>query len=59
MRSRMYTVYSAWKFYTKERVLLKKYLLECGRDATDMSLMTTVEMKESADKMGMSSSKAS
>jgi len=29
-RSKMYAVYSAWKFYTKERSLLKKYLLECN-----------------------------
>ena len=29
-RSRVYSVFSAWKFYTKERSLLKKYLFECG-----------------------------
>lgn len=26
----MYAIYSAWKFYTKERILLKKYLMECN-----------------------------
>lgn len=29
-RSKMYAVFSALKFYTKERVLLKKYLKECN-----------------------------
>ena len=29
-RSRVFSVFSAWKFYTKERSLLKKYLFECG-----------------------------
>eukprot|EP00347_Sterkiella_histriomuscorum_P015932 403355136 len=29
-RSKMYSMFSAWKFYTKERVLLKKYLQECN-----------------------------
>ena len=46
IRSRMYSIFSAWKFYTKERVLLKKYLFECGESITDMSMMTTVEMRE-------------
>ena len=48
----MYSVFSAWKFYTKERVLLKKYLFECGESITDMSLMTTVEMRETAARVG-------
>ena len=51
VRSKMYSVFSAWKFYTKERVLLKKYLFECGESITDMSLMTTVEMREQAAKV--------
>ena len=29
-RSKMYALYSAWKFYTKEKVLLRKYLTECN-----------------------------
>lgn len=41
----MYTVFSAWKFYTKERVLLKKYLDECG-DVEDTNLLSTIQMRE-------------
>ena len=48
----MYSIFSAWKFYTKERVLLKKYLFECGESITDMSLMTTVEMRDTAARVG-------
>jgi hypothetical protein len=51
-RSRLYTVFSSWKFYTKERVLLKKYLFECGESIGDMSMMTTVEMRDNAKKVG-------
>lgn len=28
----MYSIYSAWKFYTKEHKLLRKYLKESGTD---------------------------
>ena len=52
IRSKLYSVFSAWKFYTKERVLLKKYLFECGESITDMSLMTTLEMRETAARVG-------
>ena len=47
----MYSIFSAWKFYAKERVLLKKYLFECGESITDMSLMSTVEMRNTAAKV--------
>jgi|688.fasta_scaffold1099324_1 hypothetical protein len=50
-RSCLYTVFSGWKFYTKERVLLKKYLFECGESIGDMSLMTTLEMRDSVRKI--------
>ena len=45
----MYTLFSAWKFYTKERILLKRYLVECGQKDLDMSLMSTVEMRQTAE----------
>ena len=51
MRSKVYSVFSAWKFYAKERVLLKKYLFECGDSIDDMSLMSTVEMRNNAAKV--------
>ena len=41
-RSRMYSVFSGWKFYTKERTLLKRYLFECGESIGDVSMMTTM-----------------
>jgi hypothetical protein len=44
-------VFSGWKFYTKERVLLKKYLFECGESIGDMSMMTTLEMKDSVRRL--------
>ena len=28
--SKLYSIYAAWKFYTKENLLLKKYLEECN-----------------------------
>lgn len=28
--SKLYSVFVAWKFYVKEKVLLKKYLNECN-----------------------------
>lgn len=36
-RSRMYSVFSAWKFFAKERTLLKRYLFECGESVADVS----------------------
>ncbi|CDW90710.1 UNKNOWN [Stylonychia lemnae] len=51
-RSKMYAIYSAWKFYTKERVLLKKYLLECNGGVMiqsqniDPNMMSTQEMRD-------------
>jgi hypothetical protein len=43
----MYAIFSAWKFYIKERGLLKKYLRECsGVLEKEPSLMSTVELKE-------------
>lgn len=54
IRSRMYTIFSAWKFYTKERVLLKRYLVECGQKDLDMSLMSTVEMRQTAEMINSS-----
>ena len=51
IRSTLYTVFSAWKFYTKERVLLKKYLFECGESIGDVSLMTTIEVKDSVRRL--------
>jgi len=48
-RSRMYNIFSAWKFYSKERSLLKRYLFECGGSIDDVSQMTTMELREVAD----------
>ena len=36
-RSRLYSIFSAWKFYTKERNLLKRYLFECGESIGEVS----------------------
>jgi len=55
----MYTLFSAWKFYTKERVLLKKYLRECGEDPDDMSMLTTLDLRKNAEKMGEASARTS
>ena len=41
-RSKMYSIFSAWKFYTKERSLLKRYLFECGESIGEVSQMTTL-----------------
>ena len=49
-RSRMYSVFAAWKFYTKERSLLKKYLFECGETISDVNQMSTVELREVVDR---------
>jgi hypothetical protein len=49
-RSTLFTVFSGWKFYTKERSLLKKYLFECGESIGDMSMLTTLEVNNSANK---------
>mmetsp|Transcript_6027 Transcript_6027/g.8145 ORF Transcript_6027/g.8145 Transcript_6027/m.8145 type:complete len:166 (-) Transcript_6027:141-638(-) len=46
----MYTIFSAWKFYAKERTLLKRYLFECGESIGDVSQMTTMQMREVAEK---------
>ena len=45
----MYSVYSAWKFYTKERTLLKRYLFECGETIGEISMMSTVELRDAAE----------
>lgn len=47
-RSRMYSIFSAWKFYTKERSLLKRYLFECGESIGDVSAMTTLQLRDAA-----------
>ena len=54
-RSKMYAVFSALKFYTKEKVLLKKYLSECNQyssaqtyGVSEVKLMSTQEMRENA-----------
>lgn len=31
-RSKLYSMFSSWKLYAKEKVLLKKYLKECNID---------------------------
>ena len=49
IRSRMYSLFSAWKFYTKERSLLKRYLFECGESIGDVSQMTTLQLREVAN----------
>lgn len=46
-KSTLYTVFSGWKFYAKERSLLKKYLFECGESIGDMSMLTTLEVDNS------------
>lgn len=50
-KSRLYSIFSAWKFYTKEKILLKKYLNECGESVGDTSQMTTINMREVAKKV--------
>ena len=45
----MYAIFSSWKFYTKERGLLKKYLKECNIIA-DPNMMSTIELKENAQR---------
>jgi hypothetical protein len=45
-RSKLYAIFSAWKFYIKERSLLKKYLRESNIMGVDPSLMSTTELKE-------------
>ena len=35
----MYALFSAWKFYTKERSLLKKYLNECNQTGSSSNLL--------------------
>jgi hypothetical protein len=45
MRSKLYTIFSSWKFYVKERSLLKMYLKE-SNEASDPSLMSTLELRE-------------
>jgi hypothetical protein len=47
-RSKKYAIFSAWKFYVKERILLKRYLVECGEASLDMSDMSTPKMRETA-----------
>jgi hypothetical protein len=47
-RSRLYALFSSWKLYVKERVLLKRYLIECGESPTDISLMSTGHLRENA-----------
>jgi hypothetical protein len=42
-RSKKYAVFSAWKFYVKEKILLKRYLIECGETSIGMS---TLQMHE-------------
>jgi hypothetical protein len=44
-RSKLYAMFSGWKFYIKERSLLKMYLRECNV-LSDPSLMSTGELKE-------------
>lgn len=48
----MYALFSAWKFYTKERVLLKKYLTECNVIDPNINnnLMSTSKMRENVAK---------
>lgn len=48
-RSKLYSLFSNWKFYAKERSLLKKYLIQCGESPTNMSLMSTGLMRDQAD----------
>ena len=45
VRSKLYAIFSAWKFYIKERTLLKMYLKE-SNIMQDPSLMSTIELKE-------------
>ena len=47
-RHRLYSVFSSWKLYVKERVLLKRYLVECGESPTNLSIMSTGHMREVA-----------
>ena len=45
----MYAIFSAWKFYIKERGLLKKYLREYS--GLEPSMMSTLELKENFQKV--------
>ena len=45
-RDRMQKVFAAWKFCTKERSLLKKYLFQSGEKVEDLNEMTTQQMRE-------------
>lgn len=45
----MYNIFSAWKFYSKERSLLKRYLFECGESIDNVSQMTTMELRGVAE----------
>lgn len=45
VRSKLYTIFSAWKFYIKERTLLKMYLRE-SNIMQDPDLMSTIELKD-------------
>lgn len=47
----MYAIFSAWKFYIKERGLLKKYLKEYSGLEKEPSLMSTIELKENFAKV--------
>ena len=46
----MYSVFSAWKLYSKERSLLKRYLIDCGRSTGELSCMTTMQLRDEAEK---------
>ena len=45
-RSKMYSVFSAWKFHTKERRLLKKYLKECNFEEDYLSVPSKIAGSE-------------
>jgi hypothetical protein len=43
-RHRLYSLFSSWKLYVKERVLLKRYLVECGESPENVSMMSTSQL---------------
>ena len=53
--SRLYSIFVAWKFHIKEKIILKKYLNECNYQAApankgkDNSIDIDIDFKENVD----------
>lgn len=55
-RSKMYSILVAWKFYTKEKTLLKKYLNECNYFTEETQNVPNKENRQPFVNSAMSSS---